>query len=151
MRPPGLERNADERFVVYTGEHTIGEPRLLRAGRPGLGHAGQAVAAVAEQEVLHPPFCGEHPVDDGEVFLLKAVFADLLREDGRGHAAARKDHHAADRGVQPVNGADAVRAEGGAQQGRHTAGLVGREHAGRLEADGDPVVLIENVHGCLQK
>lgn len=89
-------------------------------------------------------------MDDGEVFLLKAVFADLLREDGRGHAAARKDHHAADRGVQPVDGADAVRAEGGAQQGRHAAGFVGREHAGRLEADGDPVVLIENVHIWLQ-
>ena len=77
MRPPGLERNADERLVVYTGENAIGEPRLLRAGRPGLGHAGQAVAAVAEQKVLHPPFCGKCPVDDGEIFLLKAVFADL--------------------------------------------------------------------------
>nr|DAY47160.1 MAG TPA: hypothetical protein [Caudoviricetes sp.] len=76
------------------------------------------------------------------------MVAQLPGQQGRGRAAAGKDHDAGYLCVQPVNGADAVGVQPGAEQLRHAAGLVGGQHARGLDGHHDPCVLVENVQGC---
>jgi len=76
------------------------------------------------------------------------VLADLRRELRRGRRGAREYHQSADHAVEPVHGAHAgLRvAERLPHQLGHAARFVRGQHACRLDAHEDAVVLIENVH-----
>ena len=157
MRAPGLQPDEDERTAVFLAQHAVGKPCRARI-RPGrVGDAGAPGGGVAAQLVLQHAGClGRDALEHGEIVLFERMRLHLPGQQTVRHARAGEDHHAADRPVQPVNGADAAGlrlAEGAAQQLRHAAGLVGGQNARGLEADHDARVGIKQLHArpsCLR-
>ena len=128
MRAPGLQPDEDERAAVFLAQLVLQYAGCL--GRDALEH--------------------------GEIVLFERMRLHLPGQQTVRHARAGEDHHAADRPVQPVDGADAAGlrlAEGAAQQLRHAAGFVGGQNACGLEADHDARVGIKQLHArppCLR-
>ena len=149
VRAPGLQIDAHEREARARAEHIVVEHGLLHA----LGHpvrdVGLALVRVAAQQVTVSALQRRgRSVHDGQICLSEVMLADLRRELRRSGRRAREHHQPADHAVEPVHGAHAgLRvSERLTHQLGHAARLVRGQHARRLDAHKDAVVLIENVH-----
>ena len=144
----GVESDAHQRHTVGAVHSGEGQAGLPRAGGGGVRHIGQTALGITGQQVRQDAGgLGRRAAQDSQILLGKAALPYLLGQQGRRHTAAGKDHDAGHLGVQPVDGADAVGVQLGAEQLRHTAGLIGGQYAHGLYRHHDAVVLIENVHG----
>ena len=99
-------------------------------------HIGLALGLVPGQEV-HQGASGVvgGAVEDGGVFLMEDPVPDLLAQVRGSPFGPGQDHQAGDHPVQPVDGADILIPQGLTAQVRDTARLVGGQDPGRLDAD----------------
>ena len=153
VRAPGLQIDAHEREPCARAEHFVIEHGLLHALGHLVGDIGLALVRVAAQQITIGALQRRRrSVHDGQIRLAEVVLADLRRELRRSARRAREHHQSADHAVEPVHGAHAgLRvSERLTHQLGHAARLVRGQHASRLDAHDDAVVLIENVHIWLQ-
>ena len=127
-------------LLNYANAMSFGDDTVVEVYQPVLEVPGQQV----RQRIGGAGRCA---AQDGQIFLGEAAVTQLPGQQGGGHAAAGKDHDPRHLSVQPVNGADAVGVQLGAEQLRHAAGLIGGQYADGFDGHHDPRVLVENIQG----
>lgn len=113
----GVQSDTHQRQTIGGVHGAVGQAGLPCVGGGGARHIGQAALGIPGQQVGQlggGP--GRRTAQDGQILLGEAVVAQLPGQQGRGRAAAGKDHDAGYLCVQPVNGTDAVGVQPGAEQ-----------------------------------
>ena len=144
--PTRHQLDADLGKIGSLGDHFIMEDGFLDILAGLRDHIGLALGLITGQQV-HQGAVGIDggAVEDGGVFLMENAVADLLAQV-RGRALGPgQDHQAGDHPVQTVDGADILLPQGLTAEVGNAAGLVGGQDPGRLDADHEGRVRMDDL------
>ena len=151
MGPARLQPDAHLGKIFRGRKPLIVQRRLLDALGGGVSNVGHPSCLVPAQQVPEGFLLFRYTMEHRQIFFFKFPFPNLPGKLRSGLGISRQHHQAADHPIQSVNGANICFCVSKflPKQIRQAAGFIGGQHPGRLHADHNIRIQINNFHTAL--